>query len=204
MCYNIIVIKQGDDNMLVTIRSKSKSGVDSKVKNYAEKKIEKLNQFFSKRDNPEANVLCKEHGNEKIVEITIPTKNIILRAEASDETFLSAIDRAVDKLESQIKKHKSKIYSSMKRREGLAQYYNSNSDFDLEAMKTEIMATNLVKSKEIDLKPMTAEDAITQMEMLGHNFFIFLNIDTGKICVVYLRNDHDYGIIETNIKQGEQ
>ena len=65
-------------------------------------------------------------------------------------------------------------------------------------MKTEVMVTNLVKSKSVELKPMTAEDAITQMEMLGHNFFVFLNVETDKVAVVYLRDDHDYGIIETN------
>ena len=112
-----------------------------------------------------ANVLCKEYPEAKAVEITIPTKNIILRAEVKDETFLGAIDLAVDKLENQIKKHKSKIYSSMKRREGLSQYYSTNNDFDLEKMKTEVLATNLVKSKQVDLKPMTVDDAITQMEL---------------------------------------
>lgn len=185
--------------MLVTIRSKNKLELEPKVKNYAELKLEKLEQYFSDRDNPEANVLCKEYPDKKAVEITIPTKNIILRAEVKADAFLEAIDLAVDKLESQIKRHKSKIYSSMKRREGLSQYYGSNSDFDLEKMKTEVMATNLVKSKQVDLKPMTIDDAITQMEMLGHDFFIFLNEEDGKVCVVYLREDHDYGIIETSM-----
>ena len=185
--------------MLVTIRSKNKLELEPKVKSYAEAKLGKLEQYFSDRDNPEAHVLCKEYPDAKAVEITIPTKNIILRAEVKDETFLGAIDLAIDKLECQIKRHKSKIYSSLKRRECLAQYYGANSDFDLEKMKTEVMATNLVKSKQVDLKPMTADDAIMQMEMLGHDFFIFLNVENNKVCVVYLRNDHDYGIIETSM-----
>ena len=161
--------------MLVTIRTKNKVELEPKVKNYAEAKLAKLEQYFSDRDNPMANVLVK------------------------DETFLGAIDLADDKLENQIKKHKSKIYSSMKRREGLSQYYSTNNDFDLEKMKTEVLATNLVKSKQVDLKPMTVDDAITQMELLDHDFFIFLNTETNKVCVVYLRNDDDYGIIETNM-----
>ena len=66
-------------------------------------------------------------------------------------------------------------------------------------MQTEIMATNLVKSKSVDLVPMTIDDAVLQMEMLGHPFFIFLNVENDKIGVVYLRNDHDYGYIETNV-----
>ena len=94
--------------MLVTIRTKNKVELEPKVKNYAEAKLAKLEQYFSDRDNPMANVLCKEYPEAKAVEITIPTKNIILRAEVKDETFLGAIDLAVDKLENQIKKHKSK------------------------------------------------------------------------------------------------
>ena len=87
----------------------------------------------------------------------------------------------------------------MKRREGVAQYYSTQNDFDLEKMKTEIMVTNLVKNKQVDLKPMTPEDAVMQMEMLGHSFFVFLNSETNKVAVVYIREDHDYGIIETNM-----
>ncbi|MDD3171162.1 MAG: ribosome-associated translation inhibitor RaiA [Bacilli bacterium] len=184
--------------MKVTVRTKNKIDFVPKIKEHAEDKLAKLDQYFSRREDLEATVLCKEYDDGKVVEITIPTKNIILRAEVKADTFLNALDSAVDKLESQIRRHKSKIYSSMKRRAGVAQYYSTNSDFDLEKMKTELMVTNLVKSKSVELKPMTPEDAITQMEMLGHNFFVFLNVETNKVCVVYLREDHDYGIIETS------
>ena len=89
----------------------------------------------------------------------------------------------------------------MKRREGLANYYATENDFNPEQMQEDIMdsANNLVKNKKIDLKPMTVDDAITQMDLLGHDFFIFLNVETNKVCVVYLREDYDYGIIETNM-----
>lgn len=185
--------------MKVTVRTKNKIDLSPKVKYHAEEKLQKLEQYFTAREQLEAIVLCKEYDDCKAVEITIPTKNIILRAEVKEDTFLNAIDAAVDKIESQIRRHKSKIYSSMKRRDGVAQYYSSNSDFDLEKMKTEVIATNLVKSKSIELKPMTPDDAITQMEMLGHNFFVFYNTVDKKVCVVYIREDHDYGIIETNM-----
>lgn len=187
--------------MLVTIRSKNKLELEPKVKAYAENKLVKLENYFTTRDNPEANVLCKEYPEAKAVEITIPTKNIILRAEVKGESFYEAIDLAVDKLEGQIKRHKSKIYSSMKRREGLSNYYATENDFNPEQMKEDIMdsASNLVKNKKLELKPMTVDDAITQMELLGHDFFIFLNVETNKVSVVYLREDYDYGIIETNM-----
>lgn len=184
--------------MKVVVRTKNKTYVSPKFKEQAEEKLAKLDQFFNRREDLEANVLCKEYDDGKTVEITIPTRNILLRAEIKAETFLLALDLAVDKLEAQIRRHKSKIYSSLKRRAGVSQYYQTTSDFDLEKMKTEVMITNLVKSKSVELTPMTFEDAITQMEMLGHSFFVFLNVETNKVAVVYLREDHDYGIIETN------
>lgn len=183
--------------MKVVVRGKNKFEPTEAIKNYCEKKLSKLDQFFSKADELEANVVCKEYDSYHAVEVTIPTKHIILRAEVKGETVYGAIDLSVDKLESQIKRHKDKIYSSLKRREGVSSYYASNSDFDLEKLNTEIMATNLVKNKQVELHPMTADDAIMQMEMLGHKFFIFLNSENGKTCVVYAREDGDYGIIET-------
>lgn len=185
--------------MKVTIRVKNKTFLEPKVKDYAEEKLAKIEHYFRRSDDLVANVLCKEYDDSKVVEVTIPTKNIILRAEVREETFYNAIDSVVEKLESQIRKHKSKIYNSLKRREGVSQYYSSQSDFDLEKMKTELMVTNLVKNKQVELQPMTPEDAIMQMEMLGHSFYIFMNSETNKVAVVYLREDHDYGIIETNI-----
>ena len=184
--------------MKVTIRVKDRVHVSQKVKDYAEEKLGKLEQYFKKSDELIANVLFKEYNEYKMVEVTIPTKNIILRAEVKEETYLNAIDSVVEKLESQIRKHKSKIYSSMKRREGVAQYYASQNDFDIEMMKTEILLTNLVKNKTVELQPMEVDDAIMQMEMLDHKFYVFKNAENGKICVVYLRNDGDYGLIETN------
>ena len=185
--------------MKVTIRAKNKTEINESTKKHIIEKLSKLDQYFRKSEDLEAHVLCKEYDDCKAVEITIPTKNIILRAEVKEETFMNAVDAAVDKLISQLRTHKSKIYSSMKKREGVSGYYSNNSDFDLENLQAEIMVQNLVKDKKIELKPMTVEDALLQMEMLDHKFFIFLNSETGKVFVVYLRDDHDYGIIEANV-----
>jgi len=184
--------------MKITIRVKDKIYLSQKIKDYAEEKLSKLDQYFKKSDELIANVLFKEYDEYKMVEVTIPTKNIILRAEVKEETFLNAIDAVLEKLESQIRKHKSKIYSSLKRREGLSQYYASQNDFDIEMMKTEILLNNLVKNKSVDLQPMIVDDAIMQMEMLDHKFYVFKNAENDKICVVYLRDDGNYGLIETN------
>lgn len=185
--------------MKVIIRVKNKTNVDSKTKEQIEVKLQKLDQYFRHPEEIEAHVLCKDYDDHKAVEITIPTKHIILRAEVKEETFLCAIDAAIAKLESQMRRYKDKIYSSYKRREGISGYYSSTDEFDLENMQAELMANNLVKNKQVDLVPMTVDDAIMQMDMLDHKFYIFLNSETNKVCVLYLRDDHDYGIIESNI-----
>lgn len=183
--------------MKVSVRGKNKFEPSDAIRNYASNKMQRINVYFTFHDQLTANVLCKVYDDYQEVEITIPTKHVILRAEVKAQTIYGAIDLAIDKLENQIVKHKSKIYNSIKQREGISKYYAENSDFDLEALKAEVKATNLVRSKSVTLEPMTPDDAIMQMEMLGHDFFIFLNSLTSKTCVVYLREDNDYGIIET-------
>ncbi len=184
--------------MKVIVRGKDKYAPAEAIRLYAVDKLQKLDQYFSFRDSLEATVLCSVYDSYQEVEITIPTRNIILRAEVKNETIVGAIDLAIDKLESQIRRHKSKIYKSMKHREGISSYYANQSDFDIEKMKSEIKATNLVRSKQVDLQPMSVDDAILQMEMLGHDFYIFMNIETNKVSVVYLREDSNYGVIDTN------
>lgn len=185
--------------MKVIVKGKNKYEPTNEIRDYAERKLAKMDVYFRIPEEITGTVLCKQYDSYNEVEITIPTKNLILRAEVKSETFNSAIDLAIDKLESQMRKHKSKLYSSIKRRDGVSGYYAANDDFDLEQMKTELIVTNLVKSKKVDLKPMTADDAVVQMEMLGHSFYVFQNIESNKVCVVYLRDDHDYGIIETSL-----
>lgn len=182
--------------MNVNVRGKNKFEPTEAIRNYAIDKLQKLNQYFNRPEELTAHVVCKVYDSYQVAEVTIPTKRMILRAEAKDQTVYGAIDIAIDKLETQIKRHKSKIYKSFKKREGLGKHYAETSDFDIEKFKTQIMATNLVKSKTVELEPMTPDDAILQMEMLGHNFFLFINVETNKPSVVYLRNDHNYGIIE--------
>lgn len=182
--------------MKVNVRGKNKYTPTSAVVDYAEKKLQRLNHYFKNSDSLEANVLCKVYDDSQVVEVTIPTKNILLRAEVKAGDLFAAIDLVYDKLEAQIRKHKDKIYSSMKRREGVSQYYASEAEFDPEQLNAEVMENNLVRAKTVDLVPMTPDDAITQMEMLGHDFYIFINSENGKTSIVYLREDQNYGIIE--------
>lgn len=184
--------------MKVIVRGKNKFVPTEAIINYATNKVQKLEQYFRKEEELVATVVCKVYDTHHTVEVTIPTKYLILRAEVKSDTIYSAIDLAIDKLDSQMRKHKSKINKSIQRRTGVAGHYSQNTDFDVKAIESEILATNLVKNKQIDLKPMTVDEAILQMELLGHSFFVFQNSETNRVAVVYVREDGDFGIIETN------
>ena len=106
----------------------------------------------------------------------------------------AAIDLTVDKLESQIRKHKAKITRSLQKRDGVSDMFAE--ELDLEALERELVASP-VRKKSITLDEMSEEEAITALEMLGHDFYIFRNEETKQVNVAYLRNDGKYGVIET-------
>ncbi len=161
------------------------------IRSYIEEKIGKLDKYFEEASDVNANVVIKVRGNEQKIEITVPAMHYTLRSEESHSDLYAAIDLTVDKLERQIRKNKTKINSKIKRN------IIQNFDIDLED-SFEQDDSKLLKRKKIDMKPMDEEEAILQMEMLGHSFFVFKNANTDSICVLYLRKDGNYGIIETN------
>ena len=160
------------------------------IKSYIEDKIGKLDKYFDDASNINANVVIKVRGKEQKIEITVPAMHYTLRSEESHSDLYAAIDLTVDKLERQIRKNKTKINSKIKRN------IIQNFEIDLEDNFEE--DSKVLKRKKVDMKPMDEEEAILQMEMLGHSFFVFKNADTDSICVLYLRKDGNYGIIETN------
>lgn len=166
--------------------------VTSAIKSYIEDKIGKLDKYFENSETINANVVIKIRGNKQKIEITIPTTHYTLRSEESHDDLYAAIDFTVDKLERQIRKNKTKINS--KHKKDLIQ----NFEMDLEDSFEEDDNSKILKRKVVDMKPMDEEEAILQMNMLGHAFFVFKNINTESICVLYLRKDGNYGIIETN------
>lgn len=176
--------------MKINIRG-NKIEITNSIKSYIEEKIGKLDKYFDKPDDITANVLVKENGIYKKIEVTIPIKKAILRGEESDKDLYSAIDFVSEKLERQIRKNKTKM-----------KHKNSKENYDLfidfEVSEEEQETSQIVKRKEIDTKPMDEEEAILQMNLLGHDFFVFKNIDTDNISVVYKRKDSNYGIM--NIK----
>ena len=134
-------------------------------------------------------MVIKVRGKEQKIEITIPTVHFTLRSEESHSDLYAAIDLTVDKLERQIRKNKTKINSKIKK--NLIQ----NFELDLEDKFEE--DEEIIKRKKIEMKPMDEEEAMLQMDMLGHEFFVFKNTDTDTVCVMYKRKDGNYGILET-------
>ena len=164
--------------------------ITSAIRSYIEDKIGKLDKYFENSNDINANVVIKVRGKEQKIEITIPAMHYTLRSEESHDDLYAAIDLTVDKLERQIRKNKTKINSRIKK--NVIQNFEMDLEDDFDEDNSSVL-----KRKKIDMKPMDEEEAILQMNMLGHSFFVFKNIDTNSICVLYLRKDGNYGIIET-------
>jgi putative sigma-54 modulation protein len=173
-----------------------KNGFTPSVANreYAEKKLKKLNDFFGSDNELRALVVCKVYKQMHKVEITIPTKNLTMRAECSEQDLYAAIDRVVDKLLQQVRKYKTRVKSKLDK-EGIK--HQIPAELDVENLEHEMTAERIVKNKEIELEPMTLEEAISQMELLGHDFFVYLDKQTHKTNIIYLREDGNYANIET-------
>ena len=167
--------------------------VTDAINNYVESKLDRLNKYF-KEDDILANVLLRVRGTSQIIEVTIPTDKFILRSEEEDKDLYAAIDLVADKLERQIRKNKTRI--NRQNNDNTLKEFT----FDYEIEKEE--ETNedevIVKRKNIEMKPMDEEEAILQMNLLGHEFFVYKDMHTNKVCVLYKRKDGNYGLIETN------
>ena len=163
--------------------------VTDNMRAYAEKKISKLDWFFG--DDSEAQVkFALEKGGRNIAEITINNRGILFRAEESSSDMYASIDSAVDKLAGQIRRHRTKLDKKF-RSPGIAPEVEAAADVEqVEEYR------KVVRVKTFAVKPMSVDDAILQMEQLGHNFYVFDNAETGKVCVLYTRQDGDYGLLE--------
>ena len=164
--------------------------VTEAIRDYAEEKLGKLEKYF-KDDDITANVLTRVRGNSQIVEVTIPTSKFVLRSEEENDDLYAAIDLVSDKLERQIRKNKTRLNRNFK--ENVKEF---NFDYVLEDTEEE-SKEKIVKRKNIEMKPMDEEEAILEMELLGHSFFVYKDMDTNNTCVLYKRKDGDYGLIET-------
>ena len=170
-----------------------KMKITTAMKDYVEEKLGKLDKYLEKSDEVHANVIVKVKGHLVTVEITIPLKSFILRSEETQEDFYAAVDLTIDKLERHVRKNKTRLMS-MKNQNKKSYDFNFES---IELEKEEKETNKIVKRKTIEVKPMNEEEASLQMELLGHQFYMFKDSDTDKAAVVYKRNDGNYGVIES-------
>ena len=170
--------------MKINIRGEKIEITDS-MKEYAVEKFDKLNKYL-KDEELTINALFKLRGPKQKIEVTIPLKTATLRVEEEGEDFYATVDTALDKLERQIRKNKTRLERNKVVEKFDMSYFDDAED----------EAQTIVKRKKIDVKPMDEEEAILQMELLGHDFFFFKNTDTNKTAVIYKRKDGAYGIID--------
>ena len=160
------------------------------IREYVEKKVQKLERYFTEGANATANVNLKVYNDRQTkVEITIPMKNLTLRAEERHNDMYAAIDLIVDKLERQIRKYKTRVNRKFREREGVAAFLQSveKERNGNEEVLSDDAEFQVVRTKQFDLKPMDQEEAILQMNMLGHSFFIFTDAESDGTNIVYKR-----------------
>lgn len=150
------------------------------IRNYAKTKLSKLEKYFA--EDVTVHVTAKVYPNKQAkAEVTIPSKAVTLRAEETSNDWYASLDLVVDKLERQMRKHKTK----MQKRNRVEKAHDETTD-DSEPF---------ARSKDIDIETMSPQEAIDQMDLLGHDFFIFLNEDTTRVSVVYRRKDGSNGLL---------
>lgn len=188
--YNYSNIFSVEENDMKTQISAKNYSMSDKLHDYIENKLGKLDKYFN--EDVTANVVVSKLRETPKFEATINAKQAVFRAEVANESIYDAVDMATEKIAKQMSKFKGKLEDRYKENKALKFEFIPEilDEDDAEELK-------IVKNKKLNLKPMVAEEAILQMEMLGHDFFIFLDMDTEEVSVVYKRKGNAYGIIET-------
>lgn len=159
--------------------------VTDAIRDYTETKLSKLEKYFS--EDVTVHVTAKVYPNKQAkAEVTIPHKDVTLRAEETSDNWYASLDLVVDKLERQIRKHKTKV----QKRNRVEKAHDDSDDTDTEEVFARI--------KDLNIETMSPQDASDQMECLGHDFFVFLNEDTARVSVVYSRKDGTIGLLNAN------
>jgi len=176
--------KESGNSMKITIYGKQMSVRDS-LKEAVEKKLSKFDKFFG--EDTEAFVTCKVRKGVKIIEITVNYGGTTFRSEEENETFITALDRAVEGLERQIRKNKTRVEKMIKKSAFVIGDYDDDEYVEEDDFE--------IRVKTFPFKPMTPEEAILQMNLIGHQFYAFTDSETGDTCVVYKRKAGSYGLI---------
>ena len=159
------------------------------LRDSVEKKLGKLGKYFS--DDTTANVTLSVQRELHTIEVTIPVKGSIIRAEESSTDMYVSIDLVEEIIERQIRRHKKKLIDRTQSAEAFSSLF-----IEEEAPEDDDDEIRIVKVKKFDFKPMDPEEACLQMDLLGHSFFVFKNSETDETCVVYKRKNNTYGLIE--------
>ena len=166
--------------------------IGERTKEKVSDKLDRAKKLFP--EDAEATVVIKNEKLEYIVEVTIPMSKRVVRAEVSADDMMTAVDKAVDIIERQIVRYKKRLKTQMKKNAAFKAEYDAINipvdDADDDTLY------KIEKSKKFEIRPMSAEEAVMQMELLGHNFYVFLNADTEEVNVVYKRKGGTYGIME--------
>ncbi len=172
--------------MNINIRG-DKIDVTESIKKYVKEKLARLDRYFEDASKIDAHVLVRARNGEQVIEVTIPTARYTLRAEEKNSDLYAAIDLVIDVLERQIRKNKTKLNKRKEEIKDFAFIPEEEEEYEDE--------NQIVKRKTIVSKPMSEEEAILQMELLDHDFFVFKNADEDCFSVLYRRKDGNYGII---------
>lgn len=162
--------------------------ISKKLKELITEKISRLDKYFG--EDAKAKVLCGEQNKQKKLELTIVNKGVLYRSEVSSDDMFANIDLAMPKIERQIVRHKDKKVAKNRVKE--------ISGFEFIDKAPEEKLPDVFKKKVFDLEPITVDDAKDYIDRLGHEFFVFLNAETGKVNILYRRKDEKFGLIEVN------
>lgn len=176
--------------MNISIRSRNLEVTDA-LKEYVEKKVLRLEKYFFQ--DLTAQVSMAVERDRHIIEITLPVDGLLLRGEESTEDMYASVDQVLDKIERQIHKYKTRINRKL-RRDG--NHKRGLVPEAFHAAESEDQEDRVVRVKHFPVKPMSVEEAILQMNLLGHDFFVFNNAVGEEISVIYRRRDGNYGLIE--------
>ena len=166
--------------------------VTEALRDYVVSKLEKIEKYFQADQELDARVNLKVYREKTAkVEVTIPLGSITLRAEDVSQDMYGSIDLVTDKIERQIRKNKTKIERKNRNKKSTSQLFT-----DAVVEEVETAPAKVVRSKQIDLKPMDLEEALLQMDLLGHDFFIYIDVEDETTNVIYRREDGDIGLLE--------
>lgn len=184
--------------MNITVYGKN-IDVTPSLKEYAREKMQKLKKYFE--DEPmEVHITMEVEKERHIVEVTAYVKGLILRGEEETTDMYASLDSVIEKVERQIHKYKTKIHNRMiERKQEYKEEYMEKREEMIKAKREpeeDEFEPKIVKTKSFALKPMDAQEAVMQMDLIGHDFFVFSNANTNEVNVVYKRKDGNYGLIE--------